>query len=403
MPKHKKLRTTKKPGPQPQSKPRKPKQDPPLPDGDALSPAASASSALLTSGSSAPGLTLGDRFRLLPSELRASVFAQLVVGPVKWDSQHLEDCPLLRAVHPFEDVRPSPPPADRHVCAYQYLRARAGQWRAHVARTGGSGAWVDPWRSAWAPEPRNPYVCTACYDSLLRPRTAPVPETYSMPCICARARFQLQVLLVCRRWYAEAGAVFYGGNTFAFAHPRECLGFFQALAPRWKQIVSKVSLLMLAPSGVFPQTAEADTQEVVVDTEALKKAWCVLARLPALSELELDAILLTREDCMKVLRGPALKNLRRITFTQGMPFKPMRAPKEFVWPRRGCRMTVEDSDFISQVAREIKGLRYGWTKGKKGRAYRQAADEEKKRYCKRFGSAESDKKEGNKNENEDET
>ncbi|KAI1635262.1 hypothetical protein F4809DRAFT_465360 [Biscogniauxia mediterranea] len=384
----------------PPRKPRKPKPDPdpdpPLPPDDAL--ASGSRSRLL--------LTLGDRFRLLPSELRASVFAQLVVAPVKWSARHNDTaggCALLAAAHPFSDVRPTPTGAGGYICAYQHVRGTAGQWRA--AQVEARVAWTDPWRSAWAPAQRNAFVCAACYDEWLRPRlgTGPVPETHSLPCLCARGRRELQVLLVCRAWYAEAGAVLYGANTFAFAHPRECVGFFRALAPRWRRLVSKVSLLALAPPGVFPQTADADTREVEVDGRALKKAWSVLASLPALSELELDAIFLTRQDCVKVLRGPALKNLRRITFTQGMPFQPMRAPKEFVWPRRGCRIAVEDSDFVSQVAREIKGLRYGWTKGKKGKAYRQAAEEEKKRYCERFGSPGNDKKESDKNENENET
>ncbi|KAI1493633.1 hypothetical protein F5X96DRAFT_151812 [Biscogniauxia mediterranea] len=375
----------------PPRKPRKPKPDPDPP----LSP-----------GSSDAPLTLGDRFQLLPSELRASVFAQLLVAPVKWTARHSTDtaCALLAAAHPFSDVRPTPTSTGDYICAYQHLWGTAGQWRAAQVQARGQ-TWTDPWRSAWAPAQRNAFVCAACYDERLRPRLGPpVPETHSLPCVCARrGRRELQVLLVSRGWYGEAGAVLYGANTWAFADARECVGFFGALAPRWRRLVSKVSLLALAPPGVFPPTAEADTREVEVDAGALRKAWNVLAGLPALSELELDAVFLTRQDCVEVLRGPALKNLRRITFTQGMPFQPMRAPREFVWPRRACRIVVEDSDFVSQVAREIKGLRYGWTKGKKGKANRQAAEEEKERYCKRFGSPEKDKKESDKDENEDET
>ncbi|KAI5924612.1 hypothetical protein F4810DRAFT_132076 [Camillea tinctor] len=382
------------------TKPRDPKPSFSLPPGDTLSASAlaaiSSSPVPITSGSRIPGLTLGDRFRLLPSEVRAAVFSALLVRPVKWDTRHAPACPLLTAAHPFKDIHPTP--TDPSTCAYAHVRRPPSAWR-DVARRG-EHAWVDPWRSAWAPPQRNPYVCTACYDTFLRPR--PMPETYSLPCLCARRR-ELQVLLVCRAWYAEAGAVFYGGNTLAFADAMELVGFFAALAPRWKNRVSKVSLLSLPPYDVIPRTAREDVREIMVHGTALKMAWDVLAQLPALSELELDAIYLTREEGVSALRGPALENLRRVTFVQGVPFAPMRAPKEFVWPRHGCRITVEDSEFVTQVARDIRGLSYGRKRGEQNRMCRQEAEAEKRRYCQRFGSTESDEKESDKNENEDYT
>ncbi|KAI1505954.1 hypothetical protein F5X99DRAFT_176124 [Biscogniauxia marginata] len=346
-----------------------------------------------TSTGDSKRLTLGDRFRALPPELRAEIFACLLVRPVKWDALHRPECELLAAPHPYAFIRPLPD-LDTTTCASRYGAHYISLWRKNE-----KPAWVDPWRSVWAPKQGNTYLCTACYDDRLRPR--PFPRVRSLPCLCAR-RQNLQTLLVCRQWYAEAGHVFYSRNTFAFGIPEECVEFLSALAPRWRPFISKISLLALAPDGVNPETATEDTKEVEISGRALREAWNMLATLPGLSELELDAIMLTRKNCVKVFRGPALKNLRRIYFTQAVATKRRESPREFVWPRRGARIAVADSDFAPQVARAIKGWRYGWAKGKEGRRFEQAVVGEKARYRRRFGYAKSDEEESNESETENE-
>jgi hypothetical protein len=186
-------------------------------------------------------------------------------------------------------------------------------------------------------------------------------------------------LLVCRAWYEEGARVLYGRNVFAFASPAECIAFFGALNPRWRVLVSKVSLLALAPPGEYPESAAEELEGGRVDVRALREAWGLLSRLPALSDLELDALFLTRPDCVRVFRGVSLKNLRRINFTQSTPMLPAEAPREFVWPRRAFRTAAEDSDFAMDVARVIKGCRYGWIKGE-DRGDAQAVENERKRY-----------------------
>ncbi|KAI1077782.1 hypothetical protein F5B20DRAFT_582890 [Whalleya microplaca] len=325
-----------------------------------------------------PG-TLGYSFASLTPELRAEIFAQLLVRPVKWNATHdprscpLAACPMLLA----SSVRPRLEPLQAS-CATRVLGGP--RWWLRDDRP----TWRDPWRSSWAPEPANPFLCSACWDARFRP--APFPRSpASLPCLCAR-RPNLQVLLVSRAWYAEAGRVFYSRNTFAFGHPLECADFLENLAPRWRPFVSKVSLLALPPEGVYPADANQELEEVEVPVggkTGFLAAWMQLGRLPALSELELDAIFLTRPKCVKVLRRPALKNLRRIVFVQAGPTKISKESQGFVWPERGTRRSVEDSEFAVNVARGIKGLRYGWLKCDRRHDDR-AVEFERKRYRTRF-------------------
>ncbi|KAK8041505.1 hypothetical protein PG994_014512 [Apiospora phragmitis] len=144
---------------------------------------------------------------------------------------------------------------------------------------------VDPWRSRWAPPPTNPYICSTCFDRRHRPHPHPAPSKFSLPCLCAR-RANLQVLLMCRRWYAEAGRVFYVRNTFAFADPRECVEFLTTLAPRWRRLISQVSLLALAARDYVPESAARELEMVQVPTEGdagLARALALLRELPALT------------------------------------------------------------------------------------------------------------------------
>ncbi|KAI1343538.1 hypothetical protein F5Y15DRAFT_427906 [Xylariaceae sp. FL0016] len=333
----------------------------------------------LSPAAGTPSATLGDRFHSLPGELRRAIFAQLLVWPVKWDLRHRPDCPVLASANPFQDHRPH---LDIHVetCA-QYYWNHPSRWRHRW-----KPIHVDPWRSRWAPPQGNPYLCTMCYDLNYPSANAssdPRPPSASLPCLCAR-RDHLQTLLVCRRWYAEAGAVLYSGNTLAFGSARECAAFFARLQPAWRALVSRVSLLTLAAPGAYPATARDDLADTEADGAGLRRAWALLGALPGLAELELDAGLLTRRDCVRVLRGPgALRNLRRVTFSQGVPMRPGEALREYVWPRRGVRKTIEDSEFACGVARGIKGRRFEWVKQTK-QELKQAVKMEEELFCARF-------------------
>ncbi|KAI5860999.1 hypothetical protein GGS23DRAFT_204367 [Durotheca rogersii] len=304
-----------------------------------------------------PG-TLGHRFYSLPQELRNEIFAQLLVRPVKWNIKHRPDCPLSTVpLEGYLSQMGSRPQISLGVCASQFHETTL--WR-HCT----DPITVDPWRSRWAPEQQNPYVCTACYDYRHRPR--PFPTESRLPCLCAR-RDHLETLLVCRRWYAEAGAVFYTRNTFAFGNMRECSQFLTFLSPRWKALISKVSLLVFTPlpkpAELVPKTAMDEPIYLDIPCEgknSLGQAWQLLRDLPALSELELDAILLTREHYVEIFRRFVFPNLRRINFVQSDPHQVTKTSRDFVWPRFGARMVIEDSRVAQCVARHIRGLEYVW-------------------------------------------
>jgi hypothetical protein len=328
--------------------------------------------------SSQGSLTLAQRFHSLPPEVQDEIFAWLLVRPVRWDCEHKSDCPRRLSVNPYLDVRPWYDPF-QHTCVANF--GHAPSWRHNE-----KPIWADPWRSQWAPVPRNPYLCTMCYDHRHRPRPFPLMDSQSLPCLCAR-RDHLQILLVCRRWYQEAGRVFYSRNTFAFGRLKECHLFLTSLPEKWKPYITKISLMSLPRPGFHPEDAQQDLDTTVIPvhgTSGLFKTWLELRKLPALAVLELDAIMLTKPDVASVFRMPALKNLRSIRIVQALPAS-AREHQWLVWPRLAKRQDVLDSDFVRMMARGIKGHRYGWIRGA-GTAFYDKVLEEKELYLTRFRS-----------------
>ncbi|KAI8950112.1 hypothetical protein F4801DRAFT_550384 [Xylaria longipes] len=324
--------------------------------------------------------TLNTRFANLPAELRAEIFAWLLVRSVKWSAEHEADCPLRNpelTSSPFEDIRPRMIPS-RETCPLAFCGIPASRWRSRA-----QSIFKNPWRSQWAPPITNEFQCSSCWDA--RFRSHPAPRIDSLPCLCARKRRSegLATLLVCRKWYEEGARVLYTRNTFAFATPGECAEFFTNLNPRWSALVSKVSLLTLAPVREDHESAGEELETAALDAKELREAWAMLRKLPALSELELDALFLTRPGCVRVFRWKSLKNLRKVEFTQSVPMMIAEAPRDFVWPRRALREVIEGNDFSVDVARGIKGWRYGWVKGQ-DRGDREAIVHEQMRYRARF-------------------
>ncbi|KAI0449844.1 hypothetical protein F5B21DRAFT_29154 [Xylaria acuta] len=323
--------------------------------------------------------TLGIRFANLPAELRAEILAWLLVRPVKWSAEHEADCPLRSpelTSSPFEDIRPRMF-LSRETCPLAFCGIPASRWRSRTRPI-----FSDPWRSEWAPAITNEFLCSTCWDA--RFRSHPAPRIDSLPCLCARKRRDgLAALLVCKKWYEEGARVLYTRNTFAFATPGECAAFFAELNPRWSALVSKVSLLTLAPVREDHESTGEELEAAALDAKELREAWAMMRKLPALSELELDSLFLTRPGCVRVFRWKALRNLRKVEFTQSVPMILDGAPRDFVWPRRALREVIEGNDFSVDVARGIKGLRYGWVKGQH-RGDREAVVKEQMRYRARF-------------------
>lgn len=299
--------------------------------------------------------SLADRFDALPTELSAHVFSFLLVQPVKWDITHQQHCPLRKSNN---DIAPAPPGvhwSEPATCA-SCNGPQTGRWRRDV--TLGLNIWTSPWRSAWAPEQQNPFVCTTCYDDQLR--KCPIPEAKSLPCLCAR-RQELQVFLVCKKWYLEAAAVFYTQNTFAFEDPNTFTAFITNLNPRWCDKISKVSLMALNPSD--PGDTNVDSGNADPEAQFRAKDWApvwpLLRSLASLSTLEIDSKLLETPKTARALLKLNLQiDLRRIVFVQRLDHNEelWKHGTEQIWPSiAGRRLMV--GGFASEVGRAIKEKR----------------------------------------------
>ncbi|KAI1436444.1 hypothetical protein GGR50DRAFT_693252 [Xylaria sp. CBS 124048] len=323
---------------------------------------------------------LGTRFASLLTELRAEIFAWLLVRPVKWSATHIPTCPLFspqQTSSPFQDIRPRLSPSAATCAEYSN---NATSWRHRTLPV-----WQDPWRSTWAPQIRNEFVCSPCWDQRHR-ANGPAPLIDNLPCLCARNRRtrELAVLLVCKTWYEEGARVLYTRNTFAFSSPAECAAFFGALDPRWSAVISKVSLLAVPPVGKYPKSVAEELNTETFNARELRSALRLLSELPSLGKLELDALFLTRPACVRVLRWASLGHLRSLKFTQSPLFSPEEAPREYVWPRQVLRAEIERTEFTVDVGKGIKRCRYGWVRGSNSRGDLQAVSKERARYLARF-------------------
>ena len=188
-----------------------------------------------------PCPTLAERFHALPSEIRNHIFAILLVRPARWDIAHDPDCDFRnRADSSIVIVTLPEPDWNEYTCV------RCCTWHDENKRFKKIG-WEHPWRSKYAPTPANRLMCSDCWDEHFRPRPCPpcpprpfrsrthsngLPAVEGIPCLCAR-RTDLDVLLVCWRWYMEAGHVFYTRNTFAFEDVSSFVQFAQNLWRDW--------------------------------------------------------------------------------------------------------------------------------------------------------------------------
>ncbi|KAK8041461.1 hypothetical protein PG994_014468 [Apiospora phragmitis] len=306
---------------------------------------------------------LGELFHGLPREVRNEIFAQLLVRPVKWDVKHQAECEKRRKVPPHESIRPR---FERSVRSRYTCASRMQPNTDLDTQLSRLPIWRDPWLSRWAPEQTNKWVCTLCWTARLRPRPIPRPG----PCR-ARARVSGSCKSCCLRVLPANDEV--------------------PLDPGYELSVTEVDV-------------EGD--------RGLGRAWTLLAELPALSDLELDAIFLTSAQAVRVLRQPGPRGLRRVHFTQNRPLawqcradhrarsdwkygvlipRPvhgnihLREVQSYVWPSQHRRKSIHDSEFATDIARSIKGLRHERDKDYSVDDATEAL-QEKERYVCRFSS-----------------
>lgn len=311
--------------------------------------------------------TLGDRFHALPPELRAHIFSFLLVRPIKWDLRHHDSCPLRSS-------------NIDHWPTLDWLNrgcVRCFRYRDFWKVPG----WDNPWRSTWAPEKRNPYMCSDCWDLHFRPPSFPLPRRFER-CLCAR-REGLETLLGCRQWYGEAGHVFYSRNTFAFEDCAMFAGFVLYLPRRWENAISRVSILLAPQSQMSAANRDGDVFSSGWNSrKIMPHMWSYLCRLPCLSYLELDAAFLTRADSVKCMLRLGLRNTRQVNFVQQNHYHTYSTlhGNPLIWPQFHQPMLLVGG-VAEEVARAIKGQRRTWLKrrGAVEKATEKETEEQKNR------------------------
>jgi hypothetical protein len=289
---------------------------------------------------------LGSQFHALPPELRAHIFSFLLVRPVKWDLRHLEGCERSAANTVSGYTRPShhslSDSDNIYICAECGPSTHERNWRHAFTR--GFVVYVSPWRSKWAPEQTNPFLCTNCYEDRWRAR--PFPQLTNLPCLCAR-RKNLETRLVCRQWNEEASLVFFSDNTFAFDDCDSMEIFFSAIPRQWKTAITKVSLLL--------PFWEDDSDST--DVALLAKSLFILDELTWLQYLELDAKLLNQELAASALLNCNISSLQRVRFVIQCPLRGLHlrkmGPPTYVWRELRGRHLLQGG-FAEYMARSMK-------------------------------------------------
>ncbi|KAK4987567.1 hypothetical protein LTR50_004509 [Elasticomyces elasticus] len=277
--------------------------------------------------------TLGDRFFALPAEIRNNIYRLLIVQPTKWDIPHKADCTpdwQEQSSAWLDDGTP----VGRIYCAKSVRSNWPSDWRKYR-----QAIFVNPTRSQWAPEQRNPYLCTDCYN---RFRPAPFPELLEMPCLCAR-RQNLQLFLVNRRMRDEATHIFYTENTFSFEKSSMLLAFFANLPQRYRDIVTSVNM-----TGWINKERDNARME---SYKRLAPVWAMLKTLPHLWNLELDEMFLEKPQMVMGIR--TLRGIKHLHF-----FRPAKDPAvvteslaRFPWPELAYRT---DATWKSRLAETLR-------------------------------------------------
>lgn len=293
---------------------------------------------------------LGFLFAALPQEIRDRIFALLIVRTVKWDVEHNNEC-LVRRVG-SSDTPQKPYSVLCPACNSPHPQ----RWRLYEG-----DPWVSPWRSQWAPQPTNPYLCSDCFDDKFRPelRAGLAP----LPCLCAR-RQNLQVMLVCHSWYEQAARIFYTENVFAFESGCSFVQFVDHLNPRWRRIVSKASIMAKA-EGTYSQMEHGASSGVTVrgpDVEFerrrdLSPLRSRMRQLTSLSSLELDSLYLARAWTAQTLLRLGPLHIRHVRFVTRLSDAAVSQSRSAtVWPVFAGRVVIQGG-LAEEIARAIKGER----------------------------------------------
>lgn len=135
--------------------------------------------------------------------------------------------------------------------------------------------------------------------------------------------------------------VFYTQNTFAFEDASTFASFSKTLNPRWREVISKVSLMALffelRPDEVL-EDALIGGEDYVRHLQPGPTIWSLLRDLPSLSNLELDHIFLSNVKIVRRMQKLGLRNLKHMRFSQRLEEDPKWASgTATVWPMAAGR------------------------------------------------------------------
>ena len=157
--------------------------------------------------------------------------------------------------------------------------------------------------------------------------------------------------------------MFYARNTFAFEDGSTFTAFFQNLDPRWRNRITRVSLMAYYPSIWEPNASAEDEDYEWEGGKRLAKVWSLLRRLPSLSYLELDATFLTRMSEVRAMLKLGMRNLRQVCFTLRNPLSSYSTLKGNPCVRPEYHKPILlVGGLAEEVARAIKGQRRRWMK-----------------------------------------
>lgn len=169
--------------------------------------------------------------------------------------------------------------------------------------------------------------------------------------------------MVCRRWYEEAGFVFYSRNTFAFGSCREFNDWVDVLPKHWRAVVGRVSILLAGNewTGMIGPVATLQDRLRSGHRQAIAETWSRIRQLTSLSYLELDAAFLTQLNTVKAMLRLGLRSTRQVNFVLSNPDNKPVVIVGSKWLFPNLRQpTLLVGGFPEEVARGIKGQRRLW-------------------------------------------
>ena len=153
----------------------------------------------------------------------------------------------------------------------------------------------------------------------------------SLRCLCGR-RDNLAILLASKRFWNDAAPIFWTENWFAFEDPSLLTGFLTVIRPQVRSWLRRISFMPIHAYDhnehpvIFPQWRDP----IWNGWDNIKSCWNLLRQCEGLTELELDAVFLTRKEWAQAIRLIRVK--RKVAFFRHLDSEYLpRKSTNFVW------------------------------------------------------------------------